>query len=332
MSPSATRSTRTGIDITTTTTTGAATKVHPTADKTTARHLLALADAAAPSEEHEFDPHQDDGWRDADLPEFQFSDDLDDDDPARDLPQRPAPPRPKIRWWLDASGRIHSAIVGAGSTSGIPLASAALHEERLTALADVIGRDHQDAVRAASLWDALLVLEHVTATELLARMDRSGTGDGANLSHLGRTVLQFPWGLTTLDTLTKLSARGKSKPMVRPVVEWAGLLAQHPDWLKTSRPRSVDAEMKRERSSIAGRHGVADNSLTKIQPYLIEILRHPARVFALQAAQPVRDWADAAASLGNKPTEYITVMAVAGAFDDHLGRLFADRIERGDQP
>lgn len=286
--------------------------------------------------ESEYDPHIDDGWADAHLPDLVGSDDLDPDDPAREVPRRPARARPKIRWWVVDPGNpdpttwapIQWAVRGPGLGSAMPAITLALHEERLAALAEVVARDHADAVRAATLWDALLHFRTTTADHLYKRMDQRLSSVADNLSRLGGTVVRFPWGTTTLSTLTKLSQKGPTAPLVEPLVELAAELGHpnHPERRASPRRRHVDIELKALRAGIAARYGCEENTLLKQQPGLLEVLDHPERVFAARARQPLAAWERVAAELGPAVSERIAVMAVAGAFDAQLVPLFRARV------
>ena len=285
----------------------------PNAAHRRARSLLIDSNDGALEVEPEFDQHVDDGWSDADLPELVLSDDLDDDDPAREQPRRPTPLAPKIRWWLDADRSIRWAVRGPWLGTAVPTSALALHEERLTAFADVIASDHPAAVTAPTMWAALLTFQSTPASALL---DRMTGGDGANLTRLSPTILQFPWGMTRLGTLTKLARKGRNAPLVTPLVAFAEALAdpRHRERLEPG------AALKRERLRIAHEHGGTENALFKLQVDLVEVLTHPARVFAARAQHPRVSWERVAKDLGCR--ELVAVMAVAGAFDDQLWDMF----------
>lgn len=290
--------------------------------------------------EAEFDQHVDDGWADADLPDLGHADDLDSGDPAREIPRRPTRARPKIRWWVPdldnldvgTQGPVEWAVRGPGTDSSIETEVLARHEERLAALAEVIARDHAAAVRAASLWEALAEFRTTTADHLYRRMDQRLSSVADNLTRLGGTVLQFPWGLTTLATLTKLSQKGRELPIVEPLIELGAALGDpaHPERLADKRTRATDAEVKAIRQAIAERHGCQENTLLKQQPGLLEVLQRPERVFSLRARQPLAAWERVAGELGPHVSERVAVMAVAGAFDAELVPLLRARLD-GDE-
>lgn len=287
--------------------------------------------------EEELDPHQDDGWADAELPELGFADDLDLDDPARDIPLRPSPALAKIRWWVvdpeagdEAQAPVLWAVRGPGVGSSVPAVTLALHEERLAALAEVIARDHADAVRASTLWDALLAFRRTTADELYKRMDQRLPSVSDNLTRLAGTVLHFPWGMTTLGTLTKLSQKGAELPLIEPILDLAGALGDldHPERREQTRTKATNVEIKAIRLQIATQHGCREDTLLRQQQGLIDILNNPARVLAERACQPQRNWGLIAARLGERVTERLAVMAVAGAFDQELMPLLRRQLDK----
>lgn len=315
------------------------TRVAPTATQTAMRSLLHETHDGPGLVDVPTDPHVDDGPPDGDLPELLWADDLDTDDPERKQP----PPRasvtalPKIRWWVDGSDQIHwgtrTPRVGRGAVNRRAMAR---HAAVLDALARTIATSPQlqGAVRAPGMWEALLAFRETPAISLLDQSTgREPTTDGTNLSHLRSTVLAFPWGLTNLGTLTSLAPRGNSVPAIELALEVARLMAdpEHPERLTVDADKRVLAELTDLAKSAAERSGLQADSGRRLLPQLHRqlsgILARPAAVWSLRSTL-VDDWR--AATLALSPgREYVTVMAVAGAFDDLLvPRWHAIREER----
>lgn len=307
---------------------GTRVKVAPTASQTAMRSLLHETHDGPGLVDLPTNPHVDDGPRDSDLPELLWTDDLDTDDPERKQhpPRAGVTPLPKIRWWLDASDQIHwgtrTPTAGRGAVNRWAMAR---HAVVLDALARTIATTPQlqRAVRAPGMWEALLAFRETPAVNLLDQvMGREPTTDGTNLSHLRSTVVAFPWGLTNLGTLTSLAPRGRSVPAIELALEVARLMAdpEHPERLTVDADKRVLAELTGLARAAAERSGLQADSGRRLLPELHRqlrgILARPAAVWSLRSTL-VDDWH--AATLALSPgKEYITVMAVAGAFDDML--------------
>ena len=287
--------------------------------------LVSAHDVDAASEDES--SHRDDGFTDAELPEMP---ELDEDD----APAAPelfytsrVVPMPKIRWWVDGQNHVRWSVRPPAVGSAVTSEALALHVAKLTAIADVIGSSYPAAVSASTMFDALRVFEGVPAGDLDRQTrPRDAKSDGSNLSHLRGTVIAFPWGLISLGTLTRLSPSGSRPSLVPEVLELAKYVGDpdFPERLEIpSRGTPEERELKAVRTRICRSRDVQEDSLQRVLPSLLAVLRRPSAIWALRSIVPLLDWTEATrAMIPKSGKEFVVVMAVAGAFEEQLAGVW----------